>query len=69
MASGIDLSARLICLAINIAVMGFILEKGGFALLMLYGGLSVWLLAAISFMIFGALTTAARDAPAPSGSP
>jgi EmrB/QacA subfamily drug resistance transporter len=65
MASGIDLSARLICLAINIAVMGFILEKGGFALVMLYGALSVWLLAAASFVIFGALTPAAREAAAP----
>jgi EmrB/QacA subfamily drug resistance transporter len=109
MASGIDMSARLITLAINIAVMGFILHEGilsylkrvlpgtldatqlralaekiaagnttslkqglpelpsldasgavvhtalvhGFGLVMLYGGIGVWVLAAISFMIFG----------------
>jgi EmrB/QacA subfamily drug resistance transporter len=109
MASGIDMSARLITLAINIALMGFILLEGifsylksalpasldtqqlralaekiaagnltstsqgatplslldpsgttvhaalvhGFGLVMLYGGLGVWVLAAISFMIFG----------------
>jgi len=108
MASGIDISARLITLAINIAMMGFILlegvlvhlrralstttddvsmhalaEKiaagnlsaatqglrslavthadgvvrgalvGGFGYVMLYGGLGVWLLAAVSFMVFG----------------
>ncbi|MFK4303229.1 EmrB/QacA subfamily drug resistance transporter [Paenibacillus sp. RC254] len=109
MASGIDMSARLISLAINIAVMGFILQEGilsylkgalsgtlnavqlrsvaekiaagntvslkqslpelssldasgavvhaalvhGFGLIMLYGGIGVWVLAAISFMIFG----------------
>ncbi|NEW09004.1 MFS transporter [Paenibacillus sp. SYP-B3998] len=109
MASGIDTSARLISLAINIAVMGFILQEGilsylkgalsgtldavqlrslaekiavgntsslkqgfpelssldasgavvhaalahGFGLVMLYGGIGVWVLAAISFMIFG----------------
>jgi hypothetical protein len=108
MASGIDMSARLITLAINIAMMGFILlegvlvqlrralattvdemslhayaEKiaagnlsaatqdlqslavphadglvhdalvGGFGYVMLYGGLGVWLLGAISFALFG----------------
>ncbi|UKS26623.1 MFS transporter [Paenibacillus sp. HWE-109] len=108
MASGIDMSARLISLAINIAVMGFILQEGilsylrgalpgtldttqlralagkiaagnfaslkqgvpelssldasgavvhaalvhGFGLVMLYGGIGVWVLAAISYMIF-----------------
>lgn len=108
MASGIDMSARLISLAINIAVMGFILQNGilsylkgalhgifdttklrtlaekiaagnftslkqsfpelssldtsgalvhkalvhGFGLVMLYGGIGVWVLATISFMIF-----------------
>jgi hypothetical protein len=115
MASGIDISARLITLAINIAMMGFILlegvlvhlrralsatvddvsmhalaEKiaagnlsaatqglrslaaahadgvvrdalvGGFGYVMLYGGLGVWLLAAISFLAFGPQKTAAR---------
>lgn len=102
MASGIDMSARLITLAVNIALMGFILVEGvasalrhgaavdapqsrklaeavasghaaapdtgilgqlsgamvrdglaeGFGLVMLYGGVLVWLLAAISFVLF-----------------
>lgn len=97
MASGIDTSARLIALAINIAVMGFVLVEGvlaslksalparpaselrslaesiasgsvtsldsspatlhaaltnGFGWVMLYGGIGVWLLAALSFVIF-----------------
>jgi EmrB/QacA subfamily drug resistance transporter len=115
MASGIDLSARLISLAINIAVMGFILVEGissylrnalsgildpdrlhalaegmasgkvvsaerslaelarldtsaavvhaalvhGFGLVMLYGGVCIWLLAAASFVIFGSRRVAA----------
>ena len=107
MASGIDMSARMISLAINIALMGFILIAGisswlrsalpggldadrlqylaeriaggtarlsdipelgllpaadtavqdalihGFRLVMLYGGLSVWIMALSSFLIFG----------------
>ncbi|MBA8880651.1 MFS transporter [Phyllobacterium myrsinacearum] len=109
MASGIDMSARLITLAINIALMGFILLEGtlsylksafagsfdpsrlrplaekiaagnfaslpqsfpelamldasgkivhaalinGFGLIMLYGGIGVWVLALVSFIIFG----------------
>ncbi|MDQ0016208.1 EmrB/QacA subfamily drug resistance transporter [Variovorax boronicumulans] len=109
MASGIDMSARLITLAVNIALMGFILLEGifsslknalpasfdaqklhplaekiaagnfaslaqgfpelaqldpsgaivhaalvhGFGLVMLYGGIGIWVLAAISFAIFG----------------
>ncbi|MDQ0348643.1 MFS transporter [Ancylobacter vacuolatus] len=101
MASGIDMSARMISLAINIPIMGFILVEGvlsslrkslpidtdapslrslaetiaagtaasseqgvsdaivhqaladGFGEVMLYGGVSVWLLAAASFMVFG----------------
>ena len=109
MASGIDMSARLITLAVNIALMGFILVEGilsylkntfsgvldasqlramaekiaagntdflqqsfsklsvqsspetvvhaalaqGFGIVMLYGGIGVWILALISFMIFG----------------
>ena len=109
MASGIDMSARLITLAINIAMMGFILVEGissslksalpgalqasqlhalaeaiaagnvtslpetssavsslasskavfhgalvhGFGLVMLYGGIGVWILAALSFAVFG----------------
>jgi MFS family permease len=115
MASGIDTSARLIALAINIAVMGFVLVEGilhglkkglpntfdgmdlraiaekiaagnttalsnasqpgltvpadvihsalveGFGWVMLYGGLGVWVLAALSFAIFGSSKT--RPAP------
>ena len=108
MASGIDMSARLITLAINIALMGFILVEGiasslktalpgsfdasrlpgvaesmasgsvaalqqaapqlpasqvsaifhaalvqSFRLVMLYGGIGVWILAALSFLVFG----------------
>jgi EmrB/QacA subfamily drug resistance transporter len=99
MASGIDMSARMISLAINIAVMGVILANGvrayleatlppdvdpsrlhllaaaiaagtsasdiavpspvfhaalvqGFGWVMLYGGLGVWALAAIAFLVF-----------------
>ncbi|TDR92905.1 MFS transporter [Enterovirga rhinocerotis] len=100
MASGIDMSARMISLAVNIPIMGFILVEGvlsslkaslpfgtdasalralaekiaagtmvssgqgvpdaivhqaladGFGGVMLYGGISVWLLAAASFMVF-----------------
>jgi EmrB/QacA subfamily drug resistance transporter len=111
MASGIDMSARLITLAINIALMGFILVEGvlsylksalpgsldalrqrslaekiaagnfaslkqafpelssldssgavvhmalvhGFGLVMLYGGIGAWILAAASFVIFAPL--------------
>lgn len=101
MASGIDMSARMVSLAINIAMMGFILGAGvlaylknepglrlsgielqhlaervaagnavsvpglsdaaihealaqGFGWVMLYGGLGVWLLAALSFLAFRA---------------
>lgn len=102
MASGIDMSARMISLAINIALMGLILVEGvraslkaalpatadagvlrsiaesvaagtaiapdrnvccavvhqaltdGFGWVLLYGGVSVWVLAAVSFVIFGA---------------
>lgn len=100
MASGIDTSARLIALAINIAVMGFVLMEGvlanlksvlpnldaaqlrllveriaagnavsaaelsdavihqaltnGFRWVMLYGGIGVWIMASISFLIFNA---------------
>jgi EmrB/QacA subfamily drug resistance transporter len=110
MASGIDISARMISLAINIAVMGFILASGvlahlkdaslgrldtaqlpllaqriaagnavsvpglsetlihdalaqGFGWVMLYGGVGVWALASISFLIFNA--RGPRQAAAP----
>ncbi|MGH8779718.1 MFS transporter [Paraburkholderia sp.] len=118
MASGIDMSARLITLAINIALMGFLLVEGilsylkrtlpasadpvrlraiaeqiaagnfgslqrafpelatldasgsvvhaalvhGFGTVMLYGGVGVWVLAALSLMIFGSADTARRPA-------
>lgn len=73
MASGIDMSARLITLAINIAVMGWLLEQSersylqthmaavgtaanalahGLSMLMLYGGVGVWMLAAASHFLF-----------------
>lgn len=98
MASGIDISARMVSLAVNIAVMGFILSNGvlahlenafpnlavaqlrhlaeriaagavlsapglsggdihealvqGFGWVMLYGGLGVWIMASISFLLF-----------------
>jgi hypothetical protein len=98
MASGIDMSARMVTLAVNIAVMGFILASGvlahlksvlpgldaaqfwlfaeqiaagntmsapeltdrvvqgglasGSGWVMLYGGTGVWMMAAISFLIF-----------------
>ncbi|SCY71805.1 MFS transporter [Rhizobium sp. NFACC06-2] len=109
MASGIDMSARMISLAINIPIMGFILVEGvraslranlppaadvhelqslaekiaagtagasaqgvseelvhraladGFGLVMLYAGISVWLLAALSFTIFGPARKPAHD--------
>ncbi|MHC2795915.1 MFS family permease [Mesorhizobium jarvisii] len=98
MASGIDMSARMVSLAVNIAVMGFILASGvlahlstalpdldpsqlrhfadgiaagnpnpgladsvvhnalrnGFGWVMLYGGIGVWIMAAISFVSFNA---------------
>nr|WP_319565663.1 MFS transporter [uncultured Rhodoferax sp.] len=113
MASGIDMSARLISLAINIALMGFILVEGifsslrdklsatsngiqlrsiaenlsggtpealgqggaalaiptdvatsaltqGFGWVMLYGGISVWLLALVSLLVFGSLDAVRR---------
>jgi hypothetical protein len=119
MASGIDMSVRLITLAINIALMGFFLVDGtlsylksalpvsldelrlrslaekiaagsfvslkqafpelssldssgtivhaalvhSFGLVMLYGGIGVWILAAVSFVIFAPLKTN-RSAPA-----
>lgn len=52
MASGIDLSARLITLAINIALMGFILVTYGFGNVMLYGAIGVGVTAIISFICF-----------------
>jgi EmrB/QacA subfamily drug resistance transporter len=100
MASGIDMSARMVSLAVNIAVMGLILASGvlahlkgalpnlggaqlrllaeriaagntvsvpglndsvvhealgnGFGWVMLYGGIGVWIMAGISFLVFNA---------------
>ena len=116
MASGIDASARLIALAVNIAVMGFVLVAGilaslrdalpaisdggqlralaeriaaggvidgaqgtldvpadvvhsalvnGFGWVMLYGGIGVWVLAAISFALFGAGKSSGLSEPCP----
>lgn len=112
MASGIDISARLITLAINIAVFGLILVRGiyaqlrdvlggridatmlhamaeriaggdistevtgsaglahaalaqGFSWMMLYGGVGVIILAAVSFMTFGADPSSCDQATAP----
>lgn len=118
MASGIDMSARLITLAINIALMGFILVEGissslkralpgnlrssqihrlaeliaagnatsltqtspelsslnssatvfhaalvhGFGLVMLYGRIGVWILALLSFLVFGSGKTSSNKA-------
>jgi EmrB/QacA subfamily drug resistance transporter len=101
MASGIDMSARMIALAVNIALMGLLLVEGvraslkaalpngtsvellrslaegvaagtalapeynldgavvqvaltqGFGWVLLYGGMSVWILAGVSFVVFG----------------
>jgi EmrB/QacA subfamily drug resistance transporter len=101
MASGIDMSARMVSLTVNIALMGFILVEGvraslratlpgiadaavlrplaekvaagavispeqnisdaivhaalvdGFGWVLLYGGIGVWIMAGISFLIFG----------------
>ncbi|MCZ7449814.1 MFS transporter [Agrobacterium rhizogenes] len=109
MASGIDMSARMVSLAINIPIMGFILVEGvraslqanlpdgtdmnalqslakkiaagtarasargvsetlvhqaladGFGLVMLYAGVGVWLLAWLSFVVFGPARKSARD--------
>ena len=52
MASGIDMSARLITLAINIALMGTILVTYGIGMVMLYGAMAVWVCAALSLLIF-----------------
>jgi EmrB/QacA subfamily drug resistance transporter len=52
MASGIDMSARLITLAINIALMGSIFVEYGIGPVLLFGGIGVWVCAALSFMIF-----------------
>lgn len=100
MASGMDMSARMISLAINIALMGYLLVQGvlhylrqaqssgamsspalagqiasgalppmseeigrqallhGFSVLMLYGALAAWLLAALSYLVFADRTKA-----------
>ncbi|MET3178846.1 UNVERIFIED_ORG: EmrB/QacA subfamily drug resistance transporter [Variovorax guangxiensis] len=119
MASGMDMSARLITLAINIALMGFVLLEGvhahlrgalstsldalqlrslaekiaagsfssladgfpvlsqadpsgatahaalvhGFGLVMLYGGIGVWVLAGISWLVFGSGRRSTQPAP------
>jgi hypothetical protein len=54
MASGIDMSARMTSLAINISVMGLLLSTDGFGAVTLYGGVAVVLFAAASRMVFTA---------------
>jgi hypothetical protein len=114
MASGIDMSARMVSLAINIAMMGFILASGvlahlkgavsdvgaaqlhllaesiaaghaasvpglsdsvvhealvnGFGWVMLYGGIGVWIMAAVSFYIFNARSVRRAEVQCPEGS-
>ena len=111
MASGIDMSARMVSLAVNIAVMGFILASGvlahlkgalpgmgaaqvrllaetiaagnavsrpeladpvvhealrnGFGWVMLYGGIGVWIMAGISFLIFNVRSVPQATAQCP----
>ncbi len=113
MASGIDMSARMVSLAVNIAIMGFILASGvaahlrqalpeldasqirplaerisagdsvsipgltsatvhkalatGFGWVTLYGGMGVWIMAAVSLLIFNA--GASRKSTAPQSEP
>jgi hypothetical protein len=52
MASGIDMSARMISLAINISIMGLLLSSDGFGAVTLYGGTAVVLFAAASRVVF-----------------
>ncbi len=62
MASGIDMSARLITLAINIALMGSIFVAYGIGPVLLFGGIGVWVCAAISFMLFEPAVRAEAEA-------
>jgi EmrB/QacA subfamily drug resistance transporter len=57
MASGIDMSARLITLAINIALMGTILVTYGIGMVLLYGAIAVWACAALSLIVFEPVVT------------
>jgi EmrB/QacA subfamily drug resistance transporter len=57
MASGIDVSARLITLAINIALMGTILVSYGIGMVLLYGAMAVWACAALSLIVFKPVVT------------
>jgi hypothetical protein len=114
MASGIDMSARMVSLAINIAMMGLILASGvlahlkgavsnvgaaqlhllaeriaagnaasvpglsdsvvhealvnGFGWVMLYGGIGVWIMAAVSIYIFNAGPVRRAGIQCPEGS-
>lgn len=52
MASGIDMSARMTSLAINISIMGLLLSSDGFGAVTLYGGTAVILFAVASRVIF-----------------
>lgn len=51
-ASGIDMSARMISLAVNLSVMGLLLRGDGFGAAALYGGVAVVLFAAASRAVF-----------------
>jgi MFS family permease len=52
MASGIDMTARMTSLAVNISVMGLLLSRHGFRSAALYGGIAVALFAAASRAVF-----------------
>lgn len=52
MASGIDMSARLITLAINISIMGLLYSAKGFAWVSMYGSIGVCVLACLSWLLF-----------------
>ncbi len=52
MASGIDMSARMTSLAVNISVMGLLLSDEGFGAVTLYGGVAVIVFAVASRAVF-----------------
>lgn len=59
MASGMDMSARMISLAINISIMGALLTSRGFGAVTLYGGCAVVAFGLASRAVFGRAQTAA----------
>jgi EmrB/QacA subfamily drug resistance transporter len=52
MASGIDMSARMTSLTINISIMGLLLSSDGFGAVTLYGGIAVLVFAVASRVVF-----------------